>query len=309
MSVTALTAALLASAPPTAPVAPPVAPILASEVVVDQQPPALQPASPVAVDAAEPASNAAVPAAPAAPAGPTAGGDIVVTARPRVPGDPLQQLNAKAFAVSEAVDQAVIGPVARTYRSVIPLPIRDGLRNFLNNLHEPIVALNYLLQLKPGKALETLGRFAVNSTIGGAGLFDVAKRYPVNLPRRRNGFGDTFGYYGIKPGPFLFLPGTGPTTLRDLIGGVLDGLVLPLSVGKPFNQVSYTLPTGIVRGLDRRVAADAEISKTRAESADPYASRRTLYLQRRQAEIDALHGRGPAASPPVTSPTVQPRPN
>lgn len=109
-------------------------------------------------------------------------------------------MNAKTFAVTQDVDKAIIGPVAIAYRDALPAPIRNGLRNFLNNLHEPVVSLNFLLQLKPGKAVETIGRFAINSTVGVAGLIDVAKRHPFSLPRRRNGFADTFGYYGVGPG-------------------------------------------------------------------------------------------------------------
>ncbi|MFX6258432.1 MlaA family lipoprotein, partial [Acinetobacter baumannii] len=87
-----------------------------------------------------------------------------------------------------------------------PVPVRSGIRNFLYNLREPIVFVNFLLQHKAGKAAETLGRFVVNSTVGVGGLFDMAKRRPIHLPRRPNGFADTLGFYGVKPGPFLFLP-------------------------------------------------------------------------------------------------------
>lgn len=223
--------------------------------------------------------------------------DIVVTGRVRTPGDPLQQVNAKAFAVTQAVDDAIVGPAARAYERTVPTPIRDGFRNFFNNLHEPVIALNFLLQHKFGKAAETLGRFAVNSTVGGAGLFDVAKRRTFNLPRRRNSFSNTFGFYGIGPGPFLYLPFVGPTTLRDAIGGTLDGFVMPLAVGAPFNKPGYTIPTGINRGLDRRAELDEQIAEGRKE-ADPYATTREAYLKRRQAEIDKLRGRESVPPPP-----------
>src|SRR3546814_2571466 len=96
-----------------------------------------------------------------------------------------------------------------------------------------------LLQFKIGKALETVGRFAINSTIGAAGVFDVAKKAPINLPYRSNGFANTLGFYGVEPGPYFFLPLVGPTTLRDMVGDGIDLLVLPVSVGKPFNQTAY----------------------------------------------------------------------
>jgi len=86
----------------------------------------------------------------------------------------------------------------------------------------------------------------------------------------------------------MFLPLIGATTLRDLVGGTLDGIVLPYAVGKPFNRLIYTGPTGILRGLDRRVEFDAKLQALR-EQSDPYAAARAFYLERRQAEIDGLH--------------------
>jgi phospholipid-binding lipoprotein MlaA len=121
-------------------------------------------------------------------------------------------LNKVTFAATQAVDRAVIEPAAKAYGKTIPYPIRAGLRHFFTNLTEPVVALNFLLQLKPGKAAETLGRFALNSTVGIGGLLDVAVAKPFKLPYRRNGFANTMAYYGVGPGPFLFVPLVGPTT-------------------------------------------------------------------------------------------------
>ena len=117
--------------------------------------------------------------------------EIIVTARTRTPIDPLQNINAESYAITQAIDEAVVEPSAHAYEKVMPEPVRNGLRNFANNLHEPAVFVNFLLQLNPGRAAETAGRFLVNSIVGVAGLFDIAKRKPINLPRRRNGFADT----------------------------------------------------------------------------------------------------------------------
>jgi phospholipid-binding lipoprotein MlaA len=216
---------------------------------------------------------------------------IVVNARQSVPEDPLAKINAQTYAVVQSVDQAIIGPVATAYIKNVPSPARSGIRNFFNNLREPLVAVNFLLQLKPGKAAETVGRFVINTTAGVAGLFDVAKKKPINLPRRSNGFADTMGYYGIKQGAFLFLPILGPTTIRDAIGGGLDGLFLPATVGKPFNRLTYTLPTGLLSSLGERADFDDQLKKIREESNDPYTAAREYYLTHRQAEIDVLRGR------------------
>jgi phospholipid-binding lipoprotein MlaA len=236
--------------------------------------------------------------------------DIVVTGRKETAGDPLRAVNAESFAVTQKVDDAVIGPVARTYKKTVPSPIRRGIHNFLYNLREPIVFLNFLLQFKPGKAAETVGRFAINTTIGAAGVFDMAKRKPFHLPRRSNGFANTLGYYGVKNGAFLFLPLVGPTTIRDLFGGAIDRLILPVGVGHPFNSTSYTIPAGILGALDHRSEFDQTLKDLHDNSPDPYAATRSFYLNRRQAEIDHLHGRvegdpaGMSGPPPSVVPFV-----
>ncbi len=236
--------------------------------------------------------------------------DIVVTGRKETAGDPLRAVNAESFAVTQKVDDAVIGPVARTYKNNVPSPIRRGIHNFLYNLREPIVFLNFLLQFKPGKAAETVGRFAINTTIGVAGVLDMAKRKPFHLPRRSNGFANTLGYYGVKNGPFLFLPIVGPTTIRDLLGGAVDRLILPVGVGHPFTSTSYTVPAGILGALDHRSEFDQTLKDLHDNSPDPYAATRSFYLNRRQAEIDHLHGRvegdpaGMSGPPPSVVPFV-----
>ncbi len=236
--------------------------------------------------------------------------DIIVTGRKESAGDPLRAANAESFAVTQKVDDAVIGPVARTYKKTVPSPIRRGIHNFLYNLREPIVFLNFLLQLKPGKAAETVGRFAINSTIGAVGVIDMAKRKPFRLPRRSNGFANTLGYYGVKNGPFLFLPLVGPTTVRDLLGGAVDRLILPVGIGKPFTSATYTIPAGILGALDHRSEFDQTLKDLHDNSPDPYAATRAFYLNRRQAEIDHLHGRvegdpaGMSGPPPSVVPFV-----
>lgn len=225
---------------------------------------------------------------------------ITVTARLAVPEDPLAGINAETFEIVQDIDEAVVGPVALAYGNAVPKPARAGIRNFFANLAEPIVFLNFLLQLKPGKAAETLGRFATNSTLGLAGLIDVAKEKPFNLPRRRNGFGNTLGFYGVKPGPYLYLPLIGSTTLRDLIGGGIDLLVLPVAVGKPFNDPTYAIPAGIITGLGSRVDANDEIRRLRDQTKDPYTAYREEYLKRREREINELRGKLPEPLTPVT---------
>lgn len=252
----------------------------------------------------------AVPAPPPLPSAEQPKDDvkeIVVTGREGPPpGDPLATINTKSFEAIQAVDNALVGPVARGYKKGIPRPIRSGIRNVLNNLDEPVVFINYLLQLKPGKAAETLGRFAINSTIGAAGLFDVAKKKPFNLPRRPNGFAYTLGYYGVKPGPYLYLPLIGSTTVRDLFGRTLDLALLPTVVGKPFNKPAYVIPASTLSALDDRAEFEDDLQKIR-ESDHPYSSMRSYYLEKRAAEIEALHGR--VIPPPIQVAPIEPAPS
>jgi phospholipid-binding lipoprotein MlaA len=283
---------LLSAQPDSA--APPVPPpaITASQnPISDPAPAPTEPAAPVAGDA-----PAAVGSAKLDPPSETdASGAIVVNARPK--NDPMMGVNTVSFELAQDVDRALVEPLAMAYKKALPKPARIGLGNFIRNISSPIVFINDLLQLKPGRAFKTLGRFVINSTVGVGGLIDVAKSKPFHLPYRHNGFANTLGYYGVKPGPYFFVPFLGPTTLRDLLGGAVDGVILPYGIGAPFNKLYYTIPNGAVRSLNRRVEFDCQLRTIRA-SADPYAAERAYYFKKREAEIEALHGRGTG---PVTA--------
>ena len=222
---------------------------------------------------------------------PADGGEIIVQGEVGAPrGDPAERVNALSYEVVDAVDEAVVEPIATAYGSSIPEPIRDGVDNFLSNLGEPVSALHYLLQLKPGRALQTLGRFAINTTIGIGGLFDVAAKEPFYLEHQPNGLANTLGYYGVGPGPYLYLPLIGSTTVRDLIGRTVDLAVLPTVIGKPLNSPYYVIPAGTLNSLNDRIDKDAQIASVREKCGDPYAAERDLYLIQREAEIEALRG-------------------
>ena len=219
------------------------------------------------------------------------GSEIIVTRRPGAPpGDPLEAINETSFQVVQSVDKAVVEPVAKAYNKGIPHPVREGLRNVFSNLQEPVVFAAYMLELKPGKALETAGRFLINSTLGLAGIIDVAKRKPFNLPYRPNGLANVLGYYGVGPGPYMYLPIIGPTTVRDLIGDSIDRLASPAMLGKPFTKPEVAIPMITLAQLGERAAFDDEINRIR-DTDNPYATYRELYLRQREAEIEALHGR------------------
>jgi phospholipid-binding lipoprotein MlaA len=291
LNIPSFAALMLLAAGPVQPAAglptPGAEPAPVEQVTVEQAPAEQVTAAPLPEP--EPLAAPPVPLPPADGAPEDEG--ITVTARLAVPADPLESVNVVSFEAVAAVDDAVVAPVAHGYMKTVPGPVQLGVRNFLNNLDEPVVFVNFLLQHKIGKALETVGRFAINSTVGVAGLIDVAKRKPFRLPRRPNGLGSTLGFYGIPNGPYFFLPLIGPTTLRDMLGRMVDLSVLPTAVGKPFTEPLVTLGKGTLSAIDDRVEADAELRDLRENTADSYLATRERYLARRKAEIDVLRGK------------------
>jgi phospholipid-binding lipoprotein MlaA len=188
----------------------------------------------------------------------------------------------------------------------VPKPVRSAVHNMLVTLTEPVAFLNFVLQLKFGKAAETAARFIFNTTVGVAGTIDFAKGHGINLPHRSNGFGNTLGFYGVKPGPYLFLPFIGPTDVRDIIGGQIDGLVMPLVLGKRFYQLDFLIPYALASALDQRSRADADLQSLFAGAVDPYATLRSVYLQDRAGEIAALKGQTAAATSPIDTDLIDP---
>ena len=215
--------------------------------------------------------------------------------------DPAEAVNIKSFGAIQAADKAVIGPASRVYEQGVPGPVRSGIHNVIYNLREPTNFLHFLLQHKVGKAAETLARFTLNSTMGWGGVFDVAKRKPFRLPYRRNGLANTMGFYGIGPGPYMFLPLVGPTTLRDFIGITFDRFSAPAALGGPFQTPEYGFSVMVIGGMDDRLRIAPQLAKYRDAVGDPYRATRDFYLRRRQAEIDDLRGH---PSKPVTQPAI-----
>lgn len=219
--------------------------------------------------------------------------------------DPIEPVNRVFFAISQPIDRLIIRPLAMTYKAVVPKPVRDGARNAMSHLREPIVFANDLLQLRPGRAIRTLSRFLINTIFGFGGLFDAAKRKPFNLAHRNNNFGDTLGYYGVGPILYVYLPVLGPTTARDYPSGffvdgrmgaeVLDKVMHPASGRKLLTGETKTGPVDtvitVVDGLDQRVENDFDLKTILEDSIDPYAALRSSYLQDRAAEIAQLRAK------------------
>ncbi len=195
--------------------------------------------------------------------------------------DPWESLNRKVFAGFQSADRVAIRPAAIFYSRATPKPLQTGLRNAFRNLHEPIVFVNDVFQMRLQNAGVTLGRLALNSTVGVAGLFDPATG--AGLPYHNNGFGTTLGRYGVPPGPYLFT--AGPSDLRDTIGSGVDILTDPFTWINFHGRLEFGVGRGLVSVLDDRAQADPQLKALNAMSTDEYASLRSLYLQNRAAEI------------------------
>lgn len=239
------------------------------------------------------------------------------------PGDPLEGFNRKIYGFNQRLDRAIYRPAAMAYKHALPGQVRSGLRNFFSNLGEPVIFVNYLLQLRIGRAVRTLGRFTINSTIGIGGLFDIAKRPGFNIPHHRNSFGDTLAWYGVGPGPYVFLPFVGPSTLRDALGGPIDDGFVPILIlskfsVSPFDDWRFIVASSVIPGLDLRAEADPELRALTASAVDPYATLRSAWLQNRAAEVAELHHhKGEVQSPseldtplmdPASLPPLAPNP-
>ena len=196
------------------------------------------------------------------------------------PGDPFEATNRRILDFNWKVDDAIYRPAADLYRRAVGPWTRARVRNMLRNLNEPAVAANALLQARPVAAGTSLMRFAVNSTLGLGGLFDLE---PIGGPPRQEiGFGQTLYAWGLPDGPYLMLPFAGPFTPRDLAGDIGDGLINPLS---------WTLPLGsnlgrtVMQGLDERERNGEALDDIRNNSLDPYARLRSLWRQNRDARL------------------------
>ena len=150
-----------------------------------------------------------------------------------IANDPFERFNRSVYAFNAGADKLLIKPAAKTYNRVLPPAAKKGVDHFFSNLGEPLNALNNLLQGKFERALISTYRFAVNSTAGVFGLFDVAKKLDVE-PAKED-FGQTLAAWGVGPGPYLVLPFTGSTNLRDGFGRLTDTAVL-----YPHNRITNT---------------------------------------------------------------------
>jgi phospholipid-binding lipoprotein MlaA len=134
--------------------------------------------------------------------------------------DPWEGLNRKTFAFNDAVDKAVLKPVAQGYQKVVPAPAREGVNNFFANIEDIGTSVNNILPGKMTEGINDAGRVLVNTVFGVFGLWDVAT--PLGLEKHDEDFGQTLGWWGVESGPYLVLPFLGPSTLRDAPARAVD---------------------------------------------------------------------------------------
>lgn len=205
-------------------------------------------------------------------------------AKPRT-DDPLEKFNRKVYTFNNAVDKAVIRPVAVGYRKVTNPPVRRSVSDFFTNIRMPITVANDLLQARPKQALQSTGRFLVNLTLGLGGFFDPASQ--LGIPLEDNDFGVTLARWGVPDGDYLVLPLIGPTTARDVWRMPVDSYFFdPLSIYAHNHDYKYSqqfLPQMMYLVTLRSRGIDAE---SFLESAyDPYVFMRDAYRQRRLYQI------------------------
>lgn len=210
--------------------------------------------------------------------------------------DPWEPMNRRIHAFNVVVDRAVMHPLARAYVTVIPAPVRTGVGNFFDNLGSPIAFANLLLQGRPGEAIETLGRFLVNTTVGIGGLFDPAGK-ALKMHRHSADFGRTFARWGWRESRYLELPFLGPSTLRDALGEIGDYSTSPLSY---VEEDRTRIGLRALQAVDLR-ASLLSLDALRQSAPDEYVLTRDAWLARRRYLIDSdrRHGdEGVEALPP-----------
>lgn len=209
--------------------------------------------------------------------------------------DPMESSNRVVLDVNEAVDKAVLEPVARGYRYAAPEAFRLALRNFLRNLKSPIIIANQLLQGDLEGTANSTGRFVINTLAGFGGILDLAEE--GGIAYEPEDFGQTLAVWGVGNGPYLVIPLLGPSTMRDATGSLVDMYADPLRIYL-FNTDREGWHYGRVAAgiIDQREEMLEIVDDLRRNSFDYYAAVRSAYVQRRHALVNDLD----AATTPST---------
>ena len=214
--------------------------------------------------------------------------------------DPLEVLNRLTFSFNLALDTFVFQPAAATYRFLLPVEVRDSVRNTLRNLRGPLILINDVLQGEFERAETTLVRFLVNSTVGVLGLFDVAA--DMGYPYHKEDFGQTLGAHGVGEGFYLVLPVFGPSNPRDGVGMLADIYLDPLTyAAQAADAEAYLVARTVIEGIDLRSRNIETVDDLKRDSIDFYARVRSLYRQSRANDISNGETSGDTPTPGLYS--------
>jgi phospholipid-binding lipoprotein MlaA len=226
---------------------------------------------------------------------------VAADVRAQTPEDPYEGFNRRIYASAMRVDKQYFQPLTRLYHALTPGLIGVAIHNLITNLGEPVVIVNDVLQARLHAAAHDTVRLAANTTFGIGGMIDMAGKN--GLPHHDNDFGVTLGVWGVKPGPYLFVPFVGPSTVRDGIGMGVDVLLNPFTYLRFPGRLTLRFSAAGVGTIDRRLSSQSDLEAITADAADPYATLRSVYLQSREAQV-----RGEDAAP-VLPPIDEPAPS
>lgn len=223
--------------------------------------------------------------------------------------DPLEPTNRVFYAINNGLDIVVIRPLAVAYRYAVPETVRTHTHNLLANLSMPVILFNDMFEGKPRRAGDSLMRLMVNSTVGIAGVFDVATDW--GWPAHDSDFGITLALWGVPEGPFLYLPVLGPSNPRDAAGFGADIALDPLTwvgQGETVDALGYARYG--LSAVDTRAGLLDDLDKIKAQALDPYATFRSLYRQHRRSQIDEVQSDKRATVPDwYNAPSASPAPS
>lgn len=195
--------------------------------------------------------------------------------------DPIEPFNRAVFKFNEAIDTVLIKPVAQGYRFITPQPVRNSIGNAVSNLGEPFSMANNFLQGEFTLGMKNFWRFVINSTLGIGGLNDVAST--AGLTSTREDIGQTLAVWGVGSGPYLVLPLLGPSNGRDAVGTIAGWFADPVNIAIQDNTTQIAVAAGSALVIREQLLDP--IDDIYSSSLDPYASFRSIYNQRRAAEI------------------------
>ncbi len=197
--------------------------------------------------------------------------------------DPWEGLNRRLFATNLVIDKYTLEPAAKSYRAVTPRRLRRGISNMLANMRAPKNVANNLLQGRPLETSKSIFRFAINSTIGIGGFFDVAAK--MGVQRREEDFGQTLAVWGVPSGPYLFVPLLGPSTVRDTLGAMVDNAFEPFNYLRFRGETPLRVSRFALAAVSGREGAIEAIESINSSAADPYTAFKAAYAQNRAFEI------------------------